>query len=100
LRQTTCACAPSPPPQALYKSLTKDDQLPVSSSVLWAQHMQPCRPPGSVLDIKKSSYKKLSKFLAALAKEGLLQASASAGGGGAGDAPGRLGGAVESWAAA
>lgn len=56
-----------PPPQALVKSV-KDSDLPVSSSVLWNQHMLPVRPVGSVLDVKKSKHKKLSKFLLAFAK--------------------------------
>ena len=36
-------------------------------------HMVPAAPPGTQLDIKKSSYKKLSKYLESKQKNGLLQ---------------------------
>lgn len=48
--------------QALLKSI-KDTDLPLNSSSLWSQHITPCRPVGSTLDVKKSSHKKMSKFL-------------------------------------
>jgi translation initiation factor 2D len=48
--------------QALLKSV-KDADLPLSSSSLWSQHIKPCRPLGSELDVKRSSHKKMSKFL-------------------------------------
>ncbi|GAX73699.1 hypothetical protein CEUSTIGMA_g1151.t1 [Chlamydomonas eustigma] len=48
--------------QALSRAV-KDSDLPLAGSVLWAQHMLACRPAGSVLDIKKSKHKKMSKFL-------------------------------------
>lgn len=48
--------------QALHKSI-KDDELPLNPAVLWNKHMVPCRPPGAALDIKKSSFKKMGKFL-------------------------------------
>jgi hypothetical protein len=35
-------------------------------------HILACRPPGSVLDIKKSSHKKLSKWLQNKASTGLV----------------------------
>jgi translation initiation factor 2D len=35
--------------------------------------MMHCAPPGVNLDIKKSSYKKLSKFLAEQEKAGIMQ---------------------------
>lgn len=48
--------------QALLKSV-KDADLPLSSSSFWSQHIKPCRPVGSELDVKRSSHKKMSKFL-------------------------------------
>lgn len=47
--------------QALHR--LKDDALPVTSSVFWAQHMQPHRPAGTTLDVKKSRHKKLGALL-------------------------------------
>lgn len=48
--------------QSLHKSI-RDEDLPVNPAVLWSKHMVPNRPPGSSLDIKRSSHKKMSKFL-------------------------------------
>ncbi|KAL9263543.1 Eukaryotic translation initiation factor 2D-like protein, partial [Drosera capensis] len=48
--------------QALHITV-KDKDLPMLGSSLWSHHVLPCRPPGITLDIKKSSYKKLSKWL-------------------------------------
>eukprot|EP00897_Mesotaenium_endlicherianum_P007401 jgi/Mesen1/668/ME000109S10887 len=59
--------------QAL-RSTLKDKDLPIPSSTLWSNHVLPCRPPGSVVDIKKSSHKKLSKWLTAKANEGWMAA--------------------------
>ncbi|KAJ9522745.1 hypothetical protein QJQ45_019848 [Haematococcus lacustris] len=59
--------------QALHKSV-KDDALPLSSSVLWSQHMQPVRPASSTLDLKRSRHKKLSSLLKAYAGKGGLLA--------------------------
>ncbi|KAL6756369.1 putative Ligatin [Haematococcus lacustris] len=55
--------------QALHKSV-KDDALPLSSSVLWSQHMQPVRPASSTLDLKRSRHKKLSSLLKELWRPG------------------------------
>ncbi|XP_010534839.1 PREDICTED: eukaryotic translation initiation factor 2D isoform X2 [Tarenaya hassleriana] len=57
--------------QALYTTI-KDKDLPMPGSTLWSNHVLPCRPSGLVLDIKKSSYKKLSKWLQAKASAGLI----------------------------
>ncbi|PWA96988.1 eukaryotic translation initiation factor SUI1 family protein [Artemisia annua] len=57
--------------QACYTTL-KDKDLPIAGSTLWANHVLPCRPPGIVLDIKKSSHKKLSKWLQSKSSEGLI----------------------------
>lgn len=59
--------------QALHTSVG-DNLLPLTSSVLWNQHMLPLRPPNSQLDLKKSKHKKLSKFLMGYAKGKLLDA--------------------------
>eukprot|EP00775_Hariotina_reticulata_P004819 gene4819-5066_t len=58
--------------QALTK-LVKEDELPMISSTLWSQHIKPCAPPGAApLDVKKSSHKKMDKFLQVYSKCGLL----------------------------
>lgn len=57
--------------QALHTTL-KDKDLPMPGSTLWSNHVLPCRPSGMTLDIKKSSYKKLSKWLQAKASSGLI----------------------------
>lgn len=57
--------------QAFYTTL-KDKDLPIAGSTLWASHVLPCRPPGTTLDIKKSSHKKLSKWLQSKSSEGLI----------------------------
>ena len=59
--------------QAL-KLCVKDGELPMSASALWAQHVLPSRPAGSTLDVKRSSHRKLSAFVAAKAAEGWLNA--------------------------
>ncbi len=38
----------------------KDKELPVLVSVLYSHHVLPSRPPDTVLDIKKTQYKKAS----------------------------------------
>lgn len=48
--------------QALLSSVKKDD-LPLPAGALWVGHMLPARRAGSQLDVKRSTYKKLSKFL-------------------------------------
>ncbi|CAL8276057.1 unnamed protein product [Boreogadus saida] len=45
------------------KSKVKKSELPLLTSSFLRNHMFPCCPSGKQLDIKKSSYKKLSKFL-------------------------------------
>ncbi|KAL5207999.1 hypothetical protein ABZP36_032434 [Zizania latifolia] len=57
--------------QALHTSL-KDKVFPILGSSLWSNHILPCRPPGVTLDIKKSSYKKLSKLLLSKSSSGLF----------------------------
>ncbi|PIN11625.1 Filamentous baseplate protein Ligatin, contains PUA domain [Handroanthus impetiginosus] len=57
--------------QALHTTV-KDKDLPMPGSVLWSGHVLPCRPSGTTLDIKKSSFKKLSKWLQSRATSGLI----------------------------
>ncbi|KAJ2852365.1 hypothetical protein IWW36_000252 [Coemansia brasiliensis] len=47
--------------------------LPISASLLYSTYMIPNAPYGFELDIKKSNYKKLVKFLKAVEKQGLLK---------------------------
>ncbi|RDX97928.1 Eukaryotic translation initiation factor 2D, partial [Mucuna pruriens] len=57
--------------QALHTTV-KDKDLPMPGSTLWSNHVLPCRPSGITLDIKKSSHKKLSKWLQAKSTSGLI----------------------------
>ncbi|XP_052202315.1 uncharacterized protein LOC127808042 [Diospyros lotus] len=57
--------------QALHTTV-KDKDLPISGSTLWSSHVLPSRPSGLSLDIKKSSYKKLSKWLQSKSSAGLM----------------------------
>ncbi|KAB2603695.1 eukaryotic translation initiation factor 2D [Pyrus ussuriensis x Pyrus communis] len=57
--------------QALHTTI-KDKDLPMPGSTLWSNHVLTCRPSGITLDIKKSSYKKLSKWLQAKSSTGLI----------------------------
>ncbi|KNA13329.1 hypothetical protein SOVF_116050 isoform A [Spinacia oleracea] len=57
--------------QALHTTV-KDKDLPMPGSTLWANYVLPCRPSGITLDIKKSSFKKLSKWLQSKASAGLI----------------------------
>lgn len=57
--------------QALHMTV-KDIDLPMPGSTLWSNHVLHCRPSGITLDIKKSSYKKLSKWLQAKSSTGLI----------------------------
>lgn len=51
------------------KSKAKKSELPLLTSTFLRNHMFSCCPSGKQLDIKKSSYKKLSKFLQAMQKQ-------------------------------
>lgn len=57
--------------QALHTTVL-DKDLPMPGSTLWSGHVLPCRPSGITLDIKKSSYKKLSKWLQSKSSSGLI----------------------------
>ncbi|KAF3440959.1 hypothetical protein FNV43_RR19245 [Rhamnella rubrinervis] len=58
--------------QALHTTV-KDKDLPMPGSTLWSNHVLPCRPSGTTLDIKKSTYKKLAKWLQAKSSAGLIK---------------------------
>ncbi|THG08755.1 hypothetical protein TEA_027116 [Camellia sinensis var. sinensis] len=62
--------------QALHTTVT-DKDLPIPGSTLWSSHVLPCRPSGITLDIKKSSHKKLSKWLQSKSSAGLAWHSVS-----------------------
>ncbi|XP_028849511.1 eukaryotic translation initiation factor 2D isoform X2 [Denticeps clupeoides] len=51
------------------KTRVKKSELPLLTSTFLRNHMVSCCPSGKQLDIKKSSYKKLSKFLQCMQKE-------------------------------
>jgi len=56
-----------------WKTSAKKIEFPILTALFFRQHMMHCAPPGVNLDIKKSSYKKLSKFLAEQVKAGIIQ---------------------------
>ncbi|KAK8399414.1 hypothetical protein O3P69_003484 [Scylla paramamosain] len=56
-----------------WKTSAKKIEIPILTSNFYRLHMVPACPDGATLDIKKSSYKKLSKFLNAMAKKDLIQ---------------------------
>ncbi|KAM9476111.1 eukaryotic translation initiation factor 2D [Clarias gariepinus] len=51
------------------KCKVKKSELPLLTGTFLRKHMASCCPKGKNLDIKKSSYKKLSKFLQSMQKE-------------------------------
>lgn len=57
--------------QAL-RTRIKDRDLPLPCGSLLPAHLLPCRPAGSHVDVKRSSYKKLTRFLQAKAAQGLV----------------------------
>lgn len=64
--------------QALVYKLTKDhssELLPMSASTLYSTYMLPSRPlvNGSEVDVKKSSWKKMQKFLKDMEKAGVCK---------------------------
>eukprot|EP00898_Chlorokybus_atmophyticus_P001535 jgi/Chlat1/2382/Chrsp17S02649 len=58
---------------ALHK-LVKDKDLPIAGGTFWSNYILLARPAGTHVDIKKSSFKKVSKFIQKYEKEGLLAA--------------------------
>ncbi|XP_068647755.1 uncharacterized protein [Aristolochia californica] len=59
--------------QALHTTVI-DKDLPMSGSTFWSGHVLPCRPSGVTLDVKKSSHKKLAKWLQSKSSAGLISA--------------------------
>ncbi|CAG8499489.1 1785_t:CDS:10 [Dentiscutata heterogama] len=61
--------------QALLKKLTPTGTLPLTSSQLYSAYILPSRPVGSDndVDVKKSSYKKITKFLKAMDKKDVVK---------------------------
>ncbi|TRY72572.1 hypothetical protein TCAL_00197 [Tigriopus californicus] len=55
-----------------WKTSAKKAELPMLTSNFFRVHMVSQCPKGKSLDVKKSSYKKLSKFLSEKSKEGLI----------------------------
>jgi len=55
------------------KCQVKKADLPLLTSTLLGSHMFSCCPEGRQLDVKKSSYKKLSKFLQQMQQEHIIQ---------------------------
>ncbi|XP_071500611.1 eukaryotic translation initiation factor 2D-like [Diadema antillarum] len=55
------------------KKKVKPSDLPLLTSTFYRNYILPCCPEGKTLDIKKSSYKKLSKFLEAMQDRRLLE---------------------------
>ncbi len=55
------------------KTSAKKIELPVLTSNFYRLHIVPACPSDKTLDVKKSSYKKLSKFLESLQKEDVIQ---------------------------
>ncbi|KAF0384649.1 eukaryotic translation initiation factor SUI1 family protein [Gigaspora margarita] len=61
--------------QALLEKLTPPGTLPLTSSQLYSAYVLPSRPVGTDNDVevKKSSYKKITKFLKAMEKKGVIK---------------------------
>ena len=59
------------------RTRVKDKDLPMDVSVFYLQHMRAVRPASKQLEVKRSSFKKLSKFIAYLICEGLIKVSAA-----------------------
>jgi translation initiation factor 2D len=55
------------------KTFLSDAMLPLPASALWTEHVLLWRPHAFEFDWRRTSYKKLSKFLAAFAKRGILK---------------------------
>ncbi|KAJ8729082.1 hypothetical protein PYW07_006778 [Mythimna separata] len=51
----------------------KNAELPLKTNLLYRNHLIALCPPDRTLEVKKSSYKKLGKFLEAMQQEGLLE---------------------------
>ncbi|XP_002742065.2 eukaryotic translation initiation factor 2D-like [Saccoglossus kowalevskii] len=58
---------------ALKTNVNKKNDLPLLTSKFFRNHLLPCCPAGRQLDVKKSSYKKLSKFLQEMKKKKFIE---------------------------
>ncbi|CAG9571463.1 unnamed protein product [Danaus chrysippus] len=52
---------------------TKHVELPLKTNLLYKNHLMPLCPSDRTLDVKKSSFKKMGKFLEAMQREGLIE---------------------------
>lgn len=57
------------------KTTLKKEDLPMITSTVFKNHVIVACPPGTTVDVKKSSYKKLSVFLASMKEKGLVGTS-------------------------
>ncbi|XP_023939093.2 eukaryotic translation initiation factor 2D [Bicyclus anynana] len=55
------------------KTQGKQIELPLKTNLLYKNHLMPFCPDDRTLEVKKSSYKKMGKFLEAMQREGLLE---------------------------
>lgn len=56
-----------------WKTSAKKVELPLLTSTFYRAHMLPCCPKGETMDVKKSSYKKLSKFLQEMQNKRIIE---------------------------
>ncbi|XP_064395090.1 eukaryotic translation initiation factor 2D-like isoform X2 [Halichondria panicea] len=61
------------------KSVVKPEDLPLLTSTLYGSYMRQSCPSDLILEIKKSSYKKVSKFLSSLVSKGVIEISSEDG---------------------
>jgi translation initiation factor 2D len=54
-------------------SVIVDADLPISASIFYSDYLIPNRPINTIVDIRKSSFRKLTKFLKHYEKAGLLK---------------------------
>ncbi|CAH2230664.1 jg4216 [Pararge aegeria aegeria] len=55
------------------KTQAKHIELPLKTNLLYKNHLMPFCPTDRTLEVKKSSYKKMGKFLEAMQREGLVE---------------------------
>jgi len=49
-----------------------DKDLPMDAGEFYSNHLRPCKREGVFIDLKNTSYKKISKFLQAMSKLGII----------------------------
>jgi len=59
--------------ESLKPSRREKIRLPLKGSNLYTKHIRPCRPAGTSVDVKDSSFRNLGNFLKFLEDEGLLR---------------------------